>query len=264
MRWNALISDFKKSVVVARYTFAELYRSKIMINIVLLGLFLLVACFVAAEFTYGVPQKVAIDFGLGGLSIAAVGIALLMGSTLLAKDVESRTIYMVLSRPISRHGFLFGKVLGMARILLINVLSLGLLSFFVYWVLGGKIHFLFFWALLFSFMESLLVLLIVILWSTFSNQVISIIATFSLFTVGHAVNDALANSFVTRNPSLFKFAHFYSLFFPNFSKINIKDFVLYKQMLPASYLIGALSYSLMYSLFLFTLTAYIFNRKNLD
>ncbi len=254
----------KKIVIVAKYTFVEIYKSKVMVNIILLGILLVVACFVAAEFTYGVPQRVAIDFGLGSLSLASVGIALLMGVNLIAKEIESRTIYMSLSRPLSRFSFLVGKISGMAGILFVNVMVLGFFSLFIYLILGGAIDALMLWALLFAFMEALLVLLIVLLFSMFSNQVISVISTLSFFIIGHAISDALTNSFVTRNPALLKLIKIYSLFFPNFSKLNIKDFVLYKQSLPTNYLVGALSYSILYSIFIFALTLTIFNRKNLD
>ena len=61
--------------------------------------------YVATEFTYGVPEKIALDFGMGMMSLSSVAIAIFFGSVILAKDIETRTIYMVISRPLSRYSF---------------------------------------------------------------------------------------------------------------------------------------------------------------
>ena len=86
----------RKIAIVAAYTFRETY--------------------VATEFTYGVPERVALDFGLGMLSLSSLSISLFLGVSLLSKEIESRTVYMVISRPVPRFAFIIGKILGLSGI----------------------------------------------------------------------------------------------------------------------------------------------------
>jgi ABC-type transport system involved in multi-copper enzyme maturation permease subunit len=84
---------------VSVYTFIEIFRSRIIYNVLLIGMALLLISFITSEFTYGVPGKVALDIGLGSLSLVSVGIALFFGATLVKSEINNRTIYMALSRP---------------------------------------------------------------------------------------------------------------------------------------------------------------------
>jgi len=68
-----------KSLIIAAYTFKELLKSKILLNVFFIGLGLMLVTYVATEFTYGVPERVALDFGLGMLSISSLAISLFLG-----------------------------------------------------------------------------------------------------------------------------------------------------------------------------------------
>ncbi len=257
-------NELIKTFIVTKYTFVEIYKSKILINIVMLGFFLLLVSFVATEFTFGAPQKVAIDFGLGILSIAAVAIAIFMGVSLVSKEIENRTVYMILSRPISRGAFLVGRILGMSGILFLNILILGVMSISFYLYLGGEFSSMIIWSLLFSFLEAQIVLLVVIIFSLMTNTVMSVIYTILIYVVGHAISDTLASSFVKHSLITQKLLKAYSFIFPNFSKINVKDYIIYNQTIDSSYLWNAFFYGVVYSLALFFICTILFRKKSLD
>lgn len=254
----------RQSAIVAKYTFIEVLKSKVLVNIFLLGIAMAVVCFIASEFTFGVPQRVALDFGLGTLTLAAVAIALFMGVGLILKEIEERTVYMVLARPIGRASFLVGRLAGMSGVLLLNILILGGLTLALYSVLGGKLTPILFWALLFAFFEALLILLVVIFFSMITNSTLSVIFTLATYIVGHAISDTLRLGFVTRSPFLAKLISIYAVFFPNFSKLNIKDFILYQQHLETNYLLLTCTYVAVYAFALVLASSIIFERKNLD
>ena len=102
-----------KSLIVAKYTFKELLKSKIVVASLWLGFSVLILTYVTSEYSYGNPAKVAIDFGLGASSLVCLAISIFMGVSLISDEIESRTIYLSLSRPISRSNFLIGKILEM-------------------------------------------------------------------------------------------------------------------------------------------------------
>lgn len=85
-----------------------------------------------------------------------------------------------------------------------------------------------------------------------------------LLLLGHAIQDTQSMLFVTQRPLLKFLLDFYHLVLPGFYKLNLKDFVLYKQSLPLSYLLGSMTYGLAYCGFLLSLIIVIFDKKNLD
>ena len=102
-------------ITISKYTFIEIYKSKIMVSLLFTSLALLLISYIASEFTYGVPHKIALDFGLGILSIANLTVAIFMGSQLVSEEISNRTIYMVLSRPVNRWVFLLGRIFGSSQ-----------------------------------------------------------------------------------------------------------------------------------------------------
>lgn len=259
-----MFNVFKKIIIVARYTFKEIYKSKVMMNVVLLGLSMAVVSYVAAEFTYGVPGKVSLDFGLGVLTLSCVGIAIFMGSTLISKEIESRTIYMALSRPLSRTSFLSGRVLGMIGFLSLNTVLLGGIAIALFRFYGGELTSLIFWSILFTLIESIMILLVVVGLSMVTNPIMSVVYSICIYTTGHALPQTLQLGLVERRPALEQFISVYATLFPNFDRLSVRDFVLYDQFLPNQYLIHSFWYGLCYSLFLFVISIALFKRKSLD
>jgi ABC-type transport system involved in multi-copper enzyme maturation permease subunit len=253
-----------KCFTVSKFTFLEVYRSKLMVGLFFLALGLLVVTFVASEFAYGASAKVALDVGLGIMSLSNTGIAIFIGSTLLSKEIEQRTLYMVLSRPISRISFLLGKLLGLSTVLLLNSILLGSLSIFLYVQQGGQFQELFIWALIFSFFESLIVLVFAVFFSLIANVTLSVICTFTIFVTGHALNETSRILFLKLSPLLKGILDVCYFFIPNLYKFNLKDFLLYQQNVDHQYLIMTQVYALLYLTAILAVVMLIFKNKNLD
>ncbi len=254
----------KKSAIIAKYTFLDIFNSKIIYNVLLLGIGLIIICFIASEFTYGVVDRVALDFGLGTLSISTIGIAIFLGVSLISKEIEQRTLYMMLSRPISRFSFLIGKLAGMSLILALNMAILTIMTLSVYLFAGGDLNFVIFAAILFIYFESLLILLVVVFFSLITNSILSIIYSIALLIGGHLVSETTVFRFTQDHPVIYYILKIYTWIFPHFSKLNFKNYVIYNQSLPLSVYLYPLLYVLIYGLFLIALIGFIFNNKELD
>lgn len=253
-----------KVFTLSYYTMKEVLKSKILINVFLIGLAMMLVTFVASEFTYGVPGKVALDFGLGMLWFSSCGISLFMGVTLISKEIDSRTVYMIISRPVPRYAFVLGKILGLVAVLVINIILLSVMTLSTTALLGGRIDELVYWSLFFTLIESILLLLVVIFFSLVSNSIITVLISVILLLAGHAIQETQSIKFVTDRPFLKDVLEFYHMVLPGFYKLNLKDFILYKQTLPLDYLLINMSYGLSYSVFILLMIILIFNRKNLD
>jgi ABC-type transport system involved in multi-copper enzyme maturation permease subunit len=253
-----------KTLTIAYYTFKELLKSKVLYITLGIGFALMMVTYVATEFTYGVPEKVALDFGLGMLSLSSLGIALFMGASLLSSEIDSRTVYMVISRPVPRWVFISGKLLGLVGVLIINLSILSLMTLSCSYLLGGEINQLIIVTIFFNLVESILLLLLVVFFSLFSNSILASTISLVILVLGHAVKETRMVSFVELRPFLGKVLDFYHLVLPGFYKLNFKDFVLYSPTIGWSYVFSSLAYGLLYSSFLFFMIIFIFNRKNLD
>lgn len=254
----------QKIWTIAFYTFRELFKSKILLNVFFVGLGLMVVTFVATEFTYGVPERVALDFGLGMLSISSIAISLFLGVTLLSKEIESRTVYMIISRPVPRYAFILGKILGLLGIQTLNISILGIMTIASTRLMGGEISSILLWAILFNFVESILLLLVVVLTSLMANNILSVLFSVILLLLGHAIKETQNISFVKDSVLLKGVLEVYHFILPAFHKLNLKDFVLYNKALPLSFLLPNLAYGVLYSLALLLFIIFLFNKKNID
>ena len=254
----------KKIHTISYYTFKELLKSKILLNVFFVGLALVVVTFVATEFTYGVPERVALDFGLGMLSISTLAISLLLGVNLLSKEIESRTVYMVISRPVPRYAFILGKLLGLLQIQFLNVILLGSMTLASVYFLGGELSSLIYWSILFIFLEAALLLFVTVFISLITNNILSAILALVILVLGHAVKETQNVSMVVSHPWIKSVLEAYHFALPGFYKLNIKEFVLYNSTLPNEYLFSSLVYGLTYSVFLLLMIVFVFNRKSID
>ena len=254
----------KKSITIAKYTLLEVLKSKVLYNAIFLGLGLLLITYIAYSFTYGDPSRVALDFGLGTLSLSSVGIAIFIGVGILSREIESRTVYMIVSRPVLRSSFILGKYLGLGAVLILNVLLLSLITLSLYSFIGGEYNYLIPWAVALTLLESLLVLALVGTFSLLSGKIMSVMYTIVLYVLGNSISSAMSTNFVENRPGFKAVLEAYHFVLPAFYKLNIKEFVLYENLVESSYLVGSLIYCVIYILALVLLSIFIFNRKNLD
>lgn len=254
----------KNTLTIAKYTFIEVYRSKIMLGIVFLAIGMLLMTMVASAFAYGAPEKIALDFAVGMMSIANLLIAVFLGVTLISKEIELRTLYMVLSRPISRFAFLVGKIIGLSTVLIINTISLTLIGLLCYKYLGGTGENLLYWVAFFSLMEAIIIMLFGVMFSLISNPSLASVFTILILVSGHTLTSTLSN-FFAKASSLTMVILKYSLFFiPDLDRMNLKDFLIYKQQVSNMFLFSNLLYVFIYIGILLSIVSIIFSRKNLD
>jgi ABC-type transport system involved in multi-copper enzyme maturation permease subunit len=259
-----MMLSLKKSLTVARYTASEILNSKILLNTLFIGIGLFILTFVAYSFSYGDPSRIALDFGLGMLSLSSVGISIFMGVSLLFDEIENRTIYQIISRPVKRSSFLLGKLLGLSCVLIINILILSIISLILFLGVGGEMSSLIYWTILFTVLEAVLVLIIVTFFSLLTSKVLSVILTLCVYIAGHAISGVKLLTFVESRPYLEKLIDAYQFFLPGFYKLNIKDYLLYKKTLPVEYLMSSTGYAILYSGALICLSVFIFNKKDLN
>jgi ABC-2 type transport system permease protein len=253
----------KLAWIIARYSFRDLIKSKIITLSFLTAFIVLILTYIASEFSYGNAQKISIDFGLGASSLLSVAFSLFLGVNLVYKEIEMRTVYIALSRPVTRSAFILGKIMGMSLVLFLNILIINISSLVMYLINNGGINEVIILAILFTFIESLIVLLVVIAFSLITNQVLSVIYTIVIYVMGHAIPHVFELPFVKNNIFLEKFLVGLSYIMPNLDKINLKGYVIYNESLSLGTYVQLFSYSSIYCLGLLIIVKIIFDKKEL-
>ena len=179
-------------MAIARNAFREAVRDRVLYNLVLFVLLLIAGAIFLGELSAGQETKIIIDLGLSAMLLFGAFIAIFVGVGLVYKEIERRTLYAILSKPIGRGQFLVGKYLGLCLTLLVNVVVMGVgVSLALIYIrrgwdpLAAKI-----WpAILLIYFELTILTAVALLFSTFSSPALSALLTFFVFLIGHFSGD---------------------------------------------------------------------------
>lgn len=253
-----------KILIIAKFTFKDVVKSRILYITGWLALFILILNYVTSEFAYGNVLRVSIDFGLGGASLAANLLAIFVGVNILSEEIESRTIYMALSRPISRIQFLLGKITGVIGVLILSSLFIFGISTLVYLSRGGTYDHIIINALFLGGLESIILFLIVLLFSLVTNRALSVINTVIIYFTGHAMTHLSDLSFVQHRYSLKKTIEFLRAVLPDLNLLNLKPYVFNSDLVTSTNIAHAYIYGFAYILILSFVNTFIFRNKELS
>src|ERR671918_801695 len=109
------------TLAIAVNVFRESVRDKVLYNLVFFAVLLIATSYLLGQLTAGQEVKIIKDLGLAASSVFGLFIAVFIGIGLVSKEVERRSIYCLLSKPISRPMFIFGKYAGLVLTLAVNL-----------------------------------------------------------------------------------------------------------------------------------------------
>ena len=250
---------------IAQNAFREAVRDRVLYNLVLFVLLLTAGAIFLGELSGGQEAKIIVDLGLSSILLFGVFIAIFVGIGLVHKEIERRTIYAILSKPIGRGEFLLGKYLGLCLTLLVNVFVMGAgVSLALLYVKRGWDPLVFsIWpAILLIYLELAILTAVALLFSTFSSPALSALLTFFVFVAGHFSGDlkTFAASLGGTAARWFFTTIYYLV--PNLSNYSLITPAAHGYAPGAPELLLALLYAVIYSSVLLAAGALIFNRRN--
>lgn len=209
-------------IAVAANTFRETLRDKILYNLVFFALLLIAASVLLGTLSIGEQARIVNDLGLAAINLVAMIIAIFVGIGLVSKEIERRTIYTILARPITRGQFVLGKYLGLALIVIVNVGIMFAIFLATVWLSGHTVHGSLFQAVELIVIEALLVMGLALFFSTFSSSVLSATMAIGFYIIGHLTGDLKA--IAEKNSSQGMKALVTALYYvcPNLETLNIK------------------------------------------
>src|SRR5437879_1804127 len=172
---------------IASNTFREAVRDRVLYNLIAFAVLISAAAIFIGQISIEIERLVVINLGLTAVSLFGMVIAIFVGIGLVSKEIEKRTLYTVLSRPVRRWEFIVGKFFGLAGTLVVNAffMAIGVFAALLYvahkfqkpdgWVLV---------ALYFIILQFLIICSLALLFSSFSSPLLSAVFAFSLFVIG--------------------------------------------------------------------------------
>ncbi len=176
---------------IAFNTFRELLRNKILTMILLFAVVLIVFTKVLATLSLGQTERIIIDFGIALIEIFGLVSVIFIGGQILFREIEGKTIYLILSKPIHRYEFLIGKFMGFTLMILLIILIQSLVFVGLLWYEKIGLDPLIFISLGSIMIKLTIVFSIILLFSTFTNPLLSIFLTIGVYISAHAAHGML-------------------------------------------------------------------------
>lgn len=255
-------SSGARVLAIARNTFREAVRDRVLYNLVLFVLLLTGGAVFLGELSAAQEAKIIVDMGLSAMLLFGVFIAIFVGVGLVYKEIERRTIYAIFSKPVGRAEFLVGKYLGLCLTLAVNVAVMGAgVSLALLYVRGGYDPLVLrIWpAVALVYVELMIVVAVALLFSSFSTPALSALLTFFFFLIGH-FSAGLKETAAAGLAHFVFTALYYAL--PNLSNYAYITAASHGQTPTTENFLGAILYGLVYIAVLLAASALVFKRRN--
>jgi ABC-type transport system involved in multi-copper enzyme maturation permease subunit len=260
---------------IAVNVFRESVRDKVLYNLVAFAILLMGASYLIGQLTAGQDVKIIKDLGLAATSVFGLFIAIFIGIGLVSKEVERRSIYGVLAKPVERHQLLLGKYAGLVLTLAVNlsVMTLALYGVLAYmsWLEDPFVKRA--WeapaldprllkAIALTFVELSLVTAIAIFFSTFSTPLLSAAFTFGLFLAGRFSADLRNFNQVVDSPAAAALTGALYWVLPNLAPFDVRAQVVHAQPVPLGHMALAGGYGALYIAALLVIAILVFSRRD--
>lgn len=247
---------------IASNVFREIFRERVLYLTGLFAVGFILAVTFLNEVSVGTEAKISLDVGLAGMSLMGLAVSAFVGGGLIRKEIDKRTALIMIAKPLSRAEFIVGKHLGITSVLVVllgimtaiymGVLSWRAIEFPVESVLISVVY---------LGIELSLLAAVAILFGVFSSALIATILTISVYVMGHFSSNLLELSRTVETNSVKLFVHALYLFFPDLSRLDLKNQAVYGLLPSHDVLFFNAVYGLFYIAMILAIASLIFNRR---
>lgn len=251
------------ALAIANQTLREALRRRVMWIFLIIGVFLIVLGPVFGFLSPKDSQTVLRSLGLAAILLAGVFITIVTCIYLIPVEIERRTIYTVLSKPVQRYEFVLGKFMGGFSVVFINILSMSVVFLAMIWMQEKRMPDEMVKGVVMTMFQMLLLAALTIFFSTFTTPVVNFFLSFGIFMIGNLTS--VTESLTTKNNALVRGAgtiiHY---ILPNFGNFNIQNALIRPTTQITNeniFLRNNMVYAVIYSAVLLVLAIIIFDRR---
>lgn len=239
-------------------------RKKVLYFLALFALVLIAFSPLLPSYGFGVQLIFIKDIALSSLTLFSIIITVYLSITQLPTEIEKKTIYNIISKPVSRTRFILGKYLGIVLTIFIIILILTL-GIQIYLILkGGQIEIDFLKGVFAIFLENAVIASVAVLFSTFCSPPLNVFLIILFYVLGHA-KIGIIYTYLIHYPPLYLKPITYLIYYiiPNLENFGLQSHIVFQAKIPLIYLLDIFLYALLYTGGFLLITTFIFRKKDL-
>jgi ABC-type transport system involved in multi-copper enzyme maturation permease subunit len=251
---------------VALNTFREAVRDRVLYNLVFFALLMMAAAIFVGQISIGIEEMVIKSLGLSAISVIGLLIAVFIGVGLVYKEMDKRTLYALLAKPVRRWEFLLGKFSGLVLTLAVNTLAMavglfGALLYVKHHLEPGDAVLLV--ATYFIWLKLMLVVALALLFSCYSTPLLAILYTSAFYLAGMFVEEMRTFRMETMSPATAALVRGISYLLPNFENFNVMAAAAHGRGVSGTLIAQNTGYAVLYSTLVLLIAMAVFSRRNL-
>ncbi|WP_427161866.1 ABC transporter permease [Aliinostoc sp. HNIBRCY26] len=253
-----------KTLVIAKNVFQEVVRDRILYIIGFYTLALAVASRALPEYAANTEDKMFLDFGIAAMNAICLIVAIFIGTGLVNKEIEKRTILLLISKPVSRAEFITGKFFGLSAVLAVLIASMTVIYLLflqfgnVKYAVGSILM-----ATIFLLLQIAVITAVAITFGVFTSSLLAVALTFAVYLMGNITQNLVQLSRMSRNIFMEGITQGLYLVLPDLSRLDLKNDAVYGlQAMPnPSTLMGNAAYGVIYITMLLAIAIFLFSRR---
>ncbi len=248
--------------IIANNGFREVIRDRILYVIGFFAVVLALSLRLLPEISVGADGKIFLDVGLGLTSFLGAIVAIFVGTALINKEIEKRTVLILIPKPISRSELIIGKHLGLCGVLAVVIAIMTMLYFgALTWanITFSPISLLV--SQVYLLLELAVLTAVAITFGVFTSSILATLLSFGIYIIGHLSSDLLELAKLSKNPSITALTESIYLVVPNLERFNLKNTAVYGILPSSSELLIDAIYGIIYIVLLLTISSFIFSRR---
>lgn len=249
-------------LAIASNVFREVIRDRILYLIGLYAGALILASRLLPEIAAATENKILLDLALAAMPILGLIVSIFIGTSLVNKEIEKRTVFVLIAKPVTRAEFIIGKHLGLSAVLAVLVTVMSVIAIALLFAL--KIPFSLPNLLIssgFLLLQLSLMSAIAILFSVFTSPLLAMSLTFGIYLMGQLSQDIVKFGRLTKNASIEAVTQGLYLVLPDLARLDLKNQAVYNLIPSSQILLGSVLYALLYIAFALSIASLIFSRR---
>lgn len=248
---------------IAKNTFRETVRDRILLSAFFVIIAIILFSLFIASISIDQSTRMIVDFGITAIYALQIFVAIFIGSMLIYKEIERRTFFLLLPKPVTRTQVVIGKCLGLTATTSFVTLLSTLALFAVLYIQSGQTFFQpILLSVFLSTLEAVILILISILFSGITSPILAAVSTIAIFFVGHAGEIFRYIFMTTKSPTVELITSSIYYLLPNLEKFNIRNDIVYGTTPSLTATIVIIFYAVAYASLLLVITQATFKKKD--
>ena len=252
----------KNIISIAKNTFRETIRDRILYAILAFAFLFLASTIFLGSISLGEDIKVVKDFGLAGIYIFSLIIAIFLGTSLVYKEIDKKTLYIIFSKPVTIWQFIVGKFFGLFLSIILNVALMTVVYLVIVKIKGGGFDILSLYSVLVLIFELAIFVALTILASTITAPLAGTIFSVIILYIGHSL-DMLKKYAEKSGQFVRALTDVVYYIFPNLEKFNLRNSVVHSVAPTSGQIIYPILYSILYVAILLWLSSLALKKRDL-